>query len=542
MRALARLKSPLAVSAQAKARFTASRCRSNQSRHSNQCFTFTVRHCSCSSPAPSAPFAPETTKNPKVPPADHRELAVQQELFTTDISSPGSPLFLPNGAHILNKLVEFLRAQYRLFGFQEVLTPTIYKKSLWETSGHWDNYKDDMYAVTGRGASGKTADAEVGEDEVYGLKPMNCPGHCLLFSSRTRSYRELPVRFADFSPLHRNEVSGALTGLTRVRRFHQDDGHIFCRPHQISEEITSTLEFIAMVYKALKLPPFRLVLSTRPVDSYIGTVDDWDRAEAALRASLDASGRQWSMAKGDGAFYGPKIDVILKDSDGKEHQTATIQLDFQLPGRFGLTYQTPSSEGEQHLGSQSERDAATALSERQGTATPVIIHRAVLGSLERFMALLIEHYNGKWPFWLTAKQAIILTVGNQSDETNAFVQRAAEAVRGVHVQRDEMDGVIKPQQTTSPTFAVDIDDSARSLGKKVSAAKRAGYSIIAVVGTKSADKQSLELDITGLKDVEASRLLLQGLLGTEALNNLRSISVTPAQMYDYFSLLSARYL
>lgn len=233
-------------------------------------------YCSACEPATATPgkeSAAEATTGPPTPPADHRQIGVEQELFITSKYSPGSPLFLPNGAKMFNKLSNFLRTQYAKFGFEEVITPTIYKKSLWEKSGHWENYADDMYAVTGRGASGEREGRQVGEDEEYGLKPMNCPGHCLIFASKKRSYRDLPLRYADFSPLHRNEVHGALSGLTRVRRFHQDDGHIFCRPSQIREEISRTLDFIRLTYKTLGLGPYRLALSTRPADHFIGTIE-----------------------------------------------------------------------------------------------------------------------------------------------------------------------------------------------------------------------------------------------------------------------------
>ena len=297
------------------------------------------------SPALKVKDKAKSSTNLRTPGDDHRQLAIEQELFTTSPYSPGSPLFLPNGARMFNKLTNFLRAQYSHFGFQEVITPTIYKKSLWQKSGHWENYKDDMYSVTGRGASGEKDGLQAGEDEEYGLKPMNCPGHCLLFASKDRSYREMPIRYADFSPLHRNEISGSLSGLTRVRRFHQDDGHIFCRPSQIRHEISSTLEFVRMVYQTLGLGPYRLVLSTRPKDSYIGTIEEWDNAEAALKHSLAESGEAWTVNEGDGAFYGPKIDIVLRDSDGKEHQTQRYNLISNYPSAlsWSIRHLLPSS-------------------------------------------------------------------------------------------------------------------------------------------------------------------------------------------------------
>ena len=300
---------------------------------------FQRRQCS-SHDTPGYPQQPQRGDAP-----DHRSLGIQQKLFTSSIYSPGSPIFLPNGARIFNRLVDFLRKQYVHYGFQEVITPTIYKKSLWAKSGHLENYVDDMYTVTSSSPAraDPVANAEKSEEDEYGLKPMNCPGHCLIFDSQVWSYRDLPVRYADFSPLHRNEISGALSGLTRVRRFHQDDGHIFCRPSQIEQEIRSTLEFVAYTYKVLRLGSYRLALSTRP-EAHMGSTTEWDAAEDALKRALDACGQSWELNEGDGAFYGPKIDIILKDSDGKEHQTATIQLDFQLPKRFDLRYTAPAPE------------------------------------------------------------------------------------------------------------------------------------------------------------------------------------------------------
>ena len=427
---------------------------------------------------------------------DHRHLGVDQELFTTSIYSPGSPLFLPKGARMFNKLTNFLRAQYEHFGFQEVITPTIYKKSLWEKSGHWENYAEDMYSVTGRGASGETKERQNGQDEEYGLKPMNCPGHCLLFASKQRSYRDLPIRYADFSPLHRNEISGALSGLTRVRRFHQDDGHIFCRPCQIRDEISRTLDFVKLTYKILGLGPYRLALSTRPKDQFIGTVEEWDNAEEALKLSLNDSGLEWTLNEGDGAFYGPKIDIILKDSDGKEHQTATIQLDFQLPKRFELEYQTPAPELE------AKGMIAEVANKSQGPATPVLIHRAVLGSVERIMALLIEHYQSRWPFWLSPRQVIILTV-NDDRQIVEFARHAARVISGyetLYAPGDFTSKEIRASHFQGASISVEVDDSPRPLGKKLSEAKRKRYGVVAIVGRDNFNSKKLTVDISGIPD------------------------------------------
>lgn len=454
-----------------------------------------IRFCSSCENSSKVESKARATKVPPTPPADHRQLAVDQELFTTSVYSPGSPLFLPNGARIFSKLTSFLRAQYESFGFQEVITPTIYKKSLWEKSGHWENYAEDMFSVQGRGASGEKEDAQIGEDEEFGLKPMNCPGHCMMFASKQRSFREMPVRFADFSPLHRNEISGALSGLTRVRRFHQDDGHIFCRPSQVAGEIAKTLDFVKMAYETFNLGPYRLALSTRPEDHYIGSLDDWNTAELALREALDASGQIWTVNEGDGAFYGPKIDIILKDSDGKEHQTATIQLDFQLPKRFDLHYIAPAPELEQKGISTTNPE----LLAHSGPVRPVMVHRAVLGSVERFMALLIEHYNGHWPFWLNPRQLMIITVNDDL----AVVQHAQKLVKTLQTGVDENDDdSLRARSVHDPVFAIDMDDSPRSVKKKISEAKRKRYSAIIVVGNNDLKSETgaITADLSGISD------------------------------------------
>ncbi|KAF2664144.1 class II aaRS and biotin synthetase [Microthyrium microscopicum] len=426
--------------------------------------------------------------------ADHRELAHSQQLLTGSIYSPGSPLFLPNGADMMNKLTACLRAHYPLFGFREVITPNIYKRSLWEKSGHWDNYANDMFEVRGRGATGVKENADIGEDEVFGLKPMNCPGHCLLFASQNHSYRDLPIRYADFSSLHRNEISGALTGLTRVRRFHQDDGHIFCRPDQIEAEIKKTMDFIDLVYGDIfGMREYRLVLSTRPAEKYIGSVEDWDRAERQLKSALDSSERDWTLNEGDGAFYGPKIDIILKDAHGKEHQTATVQLDFQLPQRFELKYDAPGKDGED-----------------LSRETPVLIHRAVLGSLERFLALIIEHYNGRYPFWISPRPLKILSVSQKPEELQHIENVAAE-LAGVQA------GKARKIPSRRPNIQVEIDTSARPLGKKIREAKNEGFNFIIVIGPQDAEKGGLVLRMLNQWD-EARSLEILGLtLGPDGL-------------------------
>ncbi|OAX78639.1 threonine-tRNA ligase [Emergomyces africanus] len=498
-------------------------------RHHHPAAGWAVRSCSCAaselsqaSSHPllnknnSAPRRNTSPQTPTLPPADHRVVGTAQELFTTSLYSPGSPLFLPNGTHILNKLTSFLRAQYTQYGFREVLTPSIYKKSLWEISGHWQNYKDDMYEVRGRGASGEiTTEMEIGEDESYGLKPMNCPGHCLLFKSQKHSYRDLPLRYADFSPLHRNEISGSLSGLTRVRRFHQDDGHIFCRPQQIGSEIESALRFTDTVMNTFGFENYRLVLSTRPEKDFIGSVALWESAEMQLRDALERSGRPWQLNEGDGAFYGPKIDMQVQDSDGKFHQLSTIQLDMNLPQRFELEYTV--AEGEEDYNP-----------ETPGRAVPVLIHRAIFGSLERFFALLIENYNGRWPFWLSPRQGIILTV-SQNEKLLQAAEDAAANMSGyqVHHNGDANStttttiGPLKPLSPTRTTFRIDIDNSARSLGKKIREAKEKKYNLIFVFGEKNLADGSVDVDLSG------QMIQAKGVENSNATNQLRLLDDTP---------------
>ena len=461
------------------------------------------------SPSRTYSKKPAATNTP-----DHRKLGVQQELFINSIYSPGSPIFLPNGTRVFNRLVGFLRKQYVRYGFEEVITPTIYKKSLWAKSGHLENYADDMYTVTGNvnkvAESSEPCEAtklssskpEEEEEGDYGLKPMNCPGHCLIFASKTHSYRELPIRYADFSPLHRNEISGALSGLTRVRRFHQDDGHIFCRPCQVEDEIKSTLDFVKAVYNVLKIGvSYRLALSTRPQDHFIGSIEEWDRAEDALKRALDTSGMEWTLNAGDGAFYGPKIDIILQDADGKEHQTATVQLDFQLPKRFELEYQAPAPEYE----ARGETTNDPALLAEYGPVRPVMVHRAVLGSVERLLALLIESYNGKWPFWLNPRQAIVLTV-NTSAPVVKWAETIQDCLRGVTPISSNgvtsSDSLLASNLTGLTGLAVDIDTTARPLGAKIREAKTAGYGQVLVVGDEDVKQGTVSLGKESLTPVK----------------------------------------
>ncbi|CAL9732050.1 hypothetical protein MOUN0_N01024 [Monosporozyma unispora] len=391
-----------------------------------------------------------------------QEIAARQKLFITDPISPGSIFFLPNGTKIFNKLIQFMKLQQQqlLFQYNEVITPLIYKKSLWEKSGHWDNYQDDMFKVDGTDVS----------KETYGLKPMNCPGHCVMFNRFDHSYQELPIRYTDFSPLHRNEASGALSGLTRLRKFHQDDGHIFCSKEQIESEIINCLKLIDLCYnQVFKLNKtsgaksgYSINLSTRPTDHYIGDIQVWNHAEDVLKSILEKLDKPWQLNEGDGAFYGPKLDIMVPDHNGKFYQVATIQLDFQLPQRFDLKFKNKNNKYEM----------------------PIMIHRAVFGSIERFMALLIEHYEGKWPFWLNPCQAMIIPI--KTDDTKQVEQcrRLRQRLSGEINEKDTE--ILKPVPFNNHKFNVDIDERSESVGYRIKDALFKDYSYLIIVGENEA--------------------------------------------------------
>ena len=388
---------------------------------------------------------------------DHRKIGKDQELFFFHDMSPGSCFWLPHGMIIYNTLQAFTREEYWKRGYQEVQTPNMYNSALWQRSGHWQHYSDDMF----------TFDVE---KDKWALKPMNCPGHCLMFAHRERSYRELPIRMADFGVLHRNEASGALTGLTRVRRFQQDDGHIFCTEDQVGKEVTGMFDFMSEVYGKFGFT-FKLKLATRP-EGFLGDIETWDKAEALLENSLKEfaakGGAVWELNPGDGAFYGPKVDVTISDALKREHQCATIQLDFQMPRRFNLEYVTPevatkksddaapdkhsAPAAEQMNGAASEdqpsgtsaqlqsksKDAKPDLFFKEvnpGCARPVMIHRAIYGSFERFVAILTEHFAGKWPFWLSPRQVLVVPVMPSVNDYVLEVQNIFRE-RGMHVDSD----------------------------------------------------------------------------------------------------------
>lgn len=314
---------------------------------------------------------------------DHRKLGKQLEIFHFDESAPGMPYWLPDGFTIFQQLLAFCRSENKKYNYQEISTPIINKKSLWETSGHWDHYREDMYLVT-------THD-DMGKDINLAIKPMNCPNAMVVFKLRNRSYRELPLRLSDCDILHRNEASGAMHGLLRVRQFHQDDAHIFISERQIEDEYKSLLEMCKTFYSKFNMN-YSFRLGTRPA-SYIGEKESWDNAEAILEKILDdrVGKENYFIAHGEGAFYGPKIDILMKDCLNRTWQMGTIQLDFQLPLRFGCKY----------------------IDENGELKTPVVIHRAIYGSLERFMGVLIEHTAGNLPVWLAPTQAIFIPIADR---------------------------------------------------------------------------------------------------------------------------------
>jgi threonyl-tRNA synthetase len=331
---------------------------------------------------------------------DHRKVGRETGLFMFHPWSPGATFWLAKGTVLYNILANYMREVLFPAGYVELKTPLIYQKQLWETSGHWQHYRENMFLVEGR------------DGDEMGVKAMNCPGHMLVFGGEVRSYRDLPIRFHEQTPLHRNEASGVLSGLTRVRQFSQDDAHCFVTEEQIGAEVESLLRLVQRVYADFGLD-YTAKLSTRP-EQFVGEIATWDQAEAALKAALERAGQAYRVDEGDGAFYGPKIDCEITDAIGRKWQCATIQLDYQMPERFGLKY----------IGADNAEHR------------PVVIHRAILGSFERFIALLIEHFAGAFPLWLAPVQAIVLPIADRHLEYGMEVERRLTA-SGL---RAELDG------------------------------------------------------------------------------------------------------
>ncbi|WP_338749352.1 threonine--tRNA ligase [Bacillus sp. FJAT-52991] len=366
---------------------------------------------------------------------NHRKLGNELELFMFSEEAPGMPFYLANGQVIRNELESFLRKLQHAHDYQEVRTPTMMNQQLWEQSGHWDHYKENMYF------------SEV-EHQKFALKPMNCPGHMLIFKNKLHSYRDLPLRIAEFGQVHRHEFSGALNGLLRVRTFCQDDAHIFVTPSQIEAEIMSALKLIEEVYRTFGFQ-YEIELSTRP-DDYMGADALWDQAEAALKNVLQNLDYEYNINEGDGAFYGPKIDIHIKDALKRSHQCATIQLDFQMPEKFDLTY----------------------IDEQNNKVRPVVIHRAVFGSIDRFLGILIEHFGGVFPLWLAPVQVKVIGVSN-------------------NVHKDYVEEIGK--RLKQENLRVELDLREEKLGYKIREAQRKKISYILVVGDQEQEHRSVSV-------------------------------------------------
>lgn len=366
---------------------------------------------------------------------NHLEIGQKQELFFFDEYSNGCCYFLPNGTIIYNKLQSLIRNEYHQRGFQEVKTPVIAKQHLWEISGHWDKYKENMF----------TFKRDETDDYDYALSSMGCPKTCQIFNHKPHSYKELPIRYADFGVLHRHELSGTVTSLTRNYSFCQDDAHIFCRMDQVGDEIVNALHFLMEIYDLFGFK-FEFGLSTKP-DKYMGTDEQWQLAELMLENALNQCNIKYNINAKDGAFYGPKIDILLTDALNRQHQCGTIQLDFQLPINFKLKY-IDSNNIEQ---------------------LPVMIHRAIYGSFERFIAILCEHYQGKWPLWLSPFQIKILTINSTC---NDYANDVYKQLNKYHVK---------------------LDISDLKINKKIRNAESECYHYIVVIGKKEMIDQSISV-------------------------------------------------
>ena len=379
---------------------------------------------------------------------DHRRLGPELDLFSFNEHAPASPFFHPKGAQLYNSLVDYIREVLVEHGYEEVITPQIMDLDLWHISGHYDNYRDAMYFT------------EVDERQ-YAVKPMNCPGHCLVYDTRKRSYRDLPVRYADFGRLHRYERSGVTSGLTRVRTFAQDDGHVFCTEEQIVSEVIDIVQTILELYETFGFEEVAIELSTRPAKS-MGTAEMWERAEAALEGALRQNGIDFSVNPGEGAFYGPKIDFHVNDALGREWQLGTVQLDYQMPERFDLTY----------VGSDSSEHR------------PVMIHRAMLGSVERFLGILIEHVAGSFPVWLAPVQAVVLPVSEKFADYG-------EKVR---------------EQLSASGARVELDSRNEKLGYRIREAQMQKVPFMLVVGAREQEAGEVALRLRSGEDLGATKV------------------------------------
>jgi len=363
---------------------------------------------------------------------DHRRVGAELGLFHMDALAPGSPFYLPKGMALYNELVRFIQDLYPKYGYREILTPQLFRSDVFRTSGHYDKFYDDMYWFEGSD-----------EGEELGVKAMNCPGHCHLFSTTKHSYRELPIRWAEFSRLHRNERSGTLNGITRVRSFAQDDAHIFCEPEQIPEEIEGFFRMTSEVYSKLGLEGLEMAVSTRP-ELFLGEPSDWDLAEKTLIDAVEAAGFQCRIKPGDGAFYGPKVEADFRDVLGRAWTLATIQVDVGMPGRFGLRY--VGRDGELHQ--------------------PAMLHRAILGSLERFIGIYIEHTGGDFPFWLSPIQVLALPIADRHAPRAHEIQTALSSVQ----------------------VRAEVDDRSETLGFRIRDAEKQKIPLTLVIGDEEVER------------------------------------------------------
>lgn len=378
----------------------------------------------------------------------HQELGQQLKLFFFDEKSPGSAFFLPHGTILYNKLLNYMRDDYNRRGYKEVITPVIYDKSLWVQSGHWDKYKENMFCIECEDPTNPDTSRQ------FANKSMNCPGHCIMFKQMNLSYRDLPLRLADFGVLHRNEIHGSLRGLTRVRKFCQDDAHIFCKLDQVEQEIQGVIDFMKKVYKDFELD-LTVGLSTRP-EKYIGDIEIWDKAELVLKKIIKGF-PEYTINEGDGAFYGPKLDFTVKDSLGRSHQLGTIQLDFNLPERFDLTFHDWD---DQHT-------------------RPVIIHRAILGSVERFIGILLESTQGRLPWIVNPRQIALIPVKHNDLDISLYCKQ-------IHTQ------------CKYKSILIDWLDGPETMQKKVALAETLKYNYVIVIGKKEVDTKTV--NIRGFKE------------------------------------------
>ena len=374
---------------------------------------------------------------------DHKKLGKELELFMMSEYGPGFPFFLPNGMILRNELENFWYQEHTKEGYQFCKTPIMLSKELWERSGHWDHYKDNMYT-------------SMIDDREFAIKPMNCPGGILVYKNSLHSYKELPIRLGELGQVHRHEASGALNGLFRVRTFTQDDAHIFCTMDQLESEVVNLIAFIDRIYKIFNLK-YTIELSTRPETGYIGDLETWNRSEDALKKACLASGHDFKINEGDGAFYGPKLDFHLIDSLGREWQCGTVQLDMNLPERFECTY----------------------IAEDGTKKTPVMLHRVVFGSIERFIGILIEHFAGNFPLWLAPKQVVIIPVNHENHL--AYANKVKEALANINVR-------------------VSIDDRNEKLGYRIREAQIHKIPVEVVVGDNDRDNNQVTVRRFGKKE------------------------------------------